>query len=73
MTVTQATTEILAFEDPEEVAKRRARLAAETIVFFDTYTSDDRTPTTSYDLLVFAEAAYLSDVATRSTRERRGI
>ena len=45
----------------------------ETIASFDVHTSDDRSPTTSYDLPVFAGAAYLSDVAAKPARERRGI
>ena len=73
VTLAQATTDIPAFEDHEEVAKRRARLATEIIVSFDAHTSDERAPTTSYDSLVFAKAIYLSDVAARPIRERRGI
>ena len=49
LTVAQTTTNILDSEDPEEVAKRRARLAAEIIASFDAHTSNDRAPTTSYD------------------------
>ena len=73
MTVAQATPDIFAFEDLEEVAKRRAKLAAETIASFDAHTSYDKAPITSYDLPVPAGAAYLSDVAARPTRECRGI
>ena len=73
MTVAQATTYIIAYEDPEKVAKWRATLAAETIVSFDVHTLDDMAPTTSYDLPVSTGATYLSDVADRPPRERRGI
>ena len=69
----QATTDIPTFEDLNEVTKRRARLAVETIASFDAYTSDDRGPTTSYDSPQSAGAAYLYDVAARPARERRGI
>ena len=73
LTVAQATTNIPAFKDPEEVVKHRARLAVETISSFDIHTSNDRAPTTSYHSPVTAEAAYLSDVAARPTRKRNGI
>ena len=73
MIVAQTTTDILTSEDPEDVAKRQARLAAETIASFDAHTSDDRAPTTSYDLAVSAGAAYLSDVAARPAHKHRGI
>ena len=73
LTVAQATTDIFVSEDLEEVAKRRARLAAETIASFDAHASDDRAPTTSCDLLVSTETIYLSDVAAGSACERRGI
>ena len=64
---------ILASEDPEEVAKRRVRLAVETIAFFDAHTLDDMGTTTSYASLESAGAAYLCDVAARSACERRRI
>ena len=71
--MTQASTNILLSEDPEEVAKRRARLAVETIAPFDAHTLDDRAPITSYDLPVPAGVAYLFDVAARPACERRSI
>ena len=73
LTVAQATTNILASEDPKEVAKQRARLAAKTIASFDIHTSDDRGPTTSNDSPESVEVAYVFDVAIRSICERRGI
>ena len=73
LTVAQATTDILAFEDPEEVAKRQARLAAKTIASFDAHTSDDKVLTMSYDSPESAGITYLCDVAARPVRERRGI
>ena len=69
----QATTDIPASEDPQEVAKRRARLAVETIASFDAHTSDDRASTTSSNLPVSAGTAYLSDVVARPAREHHGI
>jgi hypothetical protein len=36
----QATTDIPTMEDPEETAKRRAKLAEDAIAFFDAHTLD---------------------------------
>ena len=73
MTVTQATTYIIASEDYEKVAKWRAKLVTETIASFDAHISNDRALTMSYDLPVSTGAAYLSDIAARPPRERCGI
>ena len=73
LSVAQATTDIHVSEDHEEVAKRQARLAAEIITSLDAHTSDNKAPTIFYDLLVSAGAAYLSDMAAKRARERRGI
>ena len=73
LTVIQATTDIFVSEDYEEVAKQRVRLAAATIASFDAHTSDDRAPTTPYDLPQSVGVAYQSDVAGRPAREHRGI
>ena len=73
LTMAQAITDIPTSEDPKEVAKRRTRLVAKTIGSFDARTSDNRTPITSYDSLVFTGATYMSDIAARPTRERRDI
>ena len=70
LTVAQATAENPVIEDPEEVAKRRARLAVEAIASFDAHTLDDGGPSTSYDSPISVGAAYLSDVAARPARER---
>jgi hypothetical protein len=73
LTVAQATVDPFTTEDPEEAAKRRARLATEAIASFDAHASDGHEPTTSYDSQVSAGATYLSDVAARPVREHRGI
>ena len=73
LTVANATTDLPTTEDPEEAAKRRARLAEEAIASFDAHTLDGQEPTSSYHSPAFASAAYLSDVAARPARERRGI
>ena len=69
----QTTTDIPTCDDPQEMAKRRTRLVTETIAFFDAHTSDDRAPTTCYDLHVFAGAINMFDVATKPARESRSI
>ena len=73
LTVAEAITNIPTSEDPEEVAKRQARLVVETIASFDAHTLDDRGPITSYDSRESTGAIYPSDVATRLARERRSI
>ena len=73
LTAAQASTDIPTSEDLEDVAKQRARLAAETIASFNAHTSDDKAPTTSYDLPVSVGATYVSDVTARPARSRRGI
>lgn len=70
MTVIQATANIPVSEDTEEVAKQRARLGAEALMFFDAYTSDVTGPTISYDSLEFAGVTYLFDVVARFARKR---
>jgi hypothetical protein len=73
LTVAQATTDIPTMEDPEEAAKRRARLVEEAIASFNAHTLNGQEPTSSYHSPASAGAAYLSDVAARPARERRGI
>ena len=62
----QATSDIHTTEDPKEAAKRRAKLTVEAIACYDAHASDGQEPTSSFDSLTSASAAYLSDVATRS-------
>ena len=73
LTVAQATADLLTTEDPVEAANRRARLVVEAIASFDAHALDGQDPTSSYDSPAFASATYLSDVAARFARERRGI
>ena len=73
LTVVQTTVDPSTTEDPEEASRRRARLAAEAIVSFDTHTSDSHELTTCYDSLAFASATYLSDAAARLARVPRSI
>jgi hypothetical protein len=73
LTVAQATVDLPTMEDPEEAAKRRARLAEEAIASFDAHTLDGQEPTSSYHSPASSGAAYLSDVTARHARERRGI
>ena len=73
LTVAQDTMDIYGSENPKEVAEQQARLAIETIISFDAHASDDRAPTTSYELPVSTGAAYLSDFAIKHIRERHGI
>ena len=60
-------------EDPEEAAKRRARLAEEAIASFDVHAWDGQKPTSSYHSPASAGAAYLFNIAARPARERRGV
>ena len=60
-------------EDPEEVARRQAKLAVEAIASFDVHALDGQELTSSYDLPVSTGTTYFSDVAARHARERRGI
>ena len=69
----QATTDIPITEDPEEITKQRATLAEEAIASFDAHTLDGHEPTSSYHSPASADESILSDVAARSTRERRDI
>ena len=71
--VAHATVDLFTMEDPDDMAKQGARLAAEAIASFDAHASDGHEPRTSCDSPVSAGAAYLSDVAARPAHERRNI
>ena len=73
LTMAQATAHLPTTEDPEEAARRRTRLVAETIAFFDAHALDGQEPISSYNSPASASTTYLSDVAARPTRERQGI
>ncbi len=65
LTVAQAAADLPTTKDPEEVAKRRARLAEEAIASFDAHILDGQEPTSFYHSPASASATYLSDVAAR--------
>ena len=73
LTMAQATADLHTTEDPEEVARRQGKFAAEAIASFDAHASDSQMPTTSYDSPASAGATYLSDVVARPACKRRGI
>ena len=73
LTMAQATADLHTTEDPEEVARRQGKFAAEAIASFDAHASDSQMPTTSYDSPASVGATYLSDVVARPACERRGI
>lgn len=68
--VAQAVTEPSTDED---LAKLRAKLAAEAIAAFDEGASQQTEPSPSFDAPLPTGVAYLSDVAARSARERRNL
>ncbi len=57
----------------EDLAKLRAKLAAEAIAAFDEGASQQTEPNPSFDAPLPTGVAYLSDVAARSARERRNL
>lgn len=71
--VAQALVQAPVLEDSEEVAKLRVELADEAIASFNAHIPVVEESPTTFDIPVAAEAAYLSDVAARSTRERQGL
>ena len=73
LTMAQATAYLLIKEDYEEMAGRRRKFIAEAIACLDAHAVDGQDPTSSYNSLTSANKIYHSNVATRTTRERRGI